>query len=766
MIDVPVLVKDALRDGRMKKNYRILVQSQHPVYFWADIYTHKYTDEYEVYSFTFYEDGVFRFHAPSGSGRWYTEFVYNGEVIHHGQTYSDFYYEVLNGTTVNIDYSTTSLVIQKRDSTQEWATDFVIDNNTLVKESVNIDERMCSGDDIKYGLCEGSSLEFQYFNHESIVGRRLQVFLDAQYLAGRIAAIDENGFFTVPADGTYDLTITKGDATGLLISYASGGEMYVDFVPGQTTDTEDLEAGDVVTINGGSDGTRLEIFAADVSYPIPMGFFTVKKCSRQASTGIIKVTAYNKLMSEYLDAKANYLIDKMPSDGADGALSLYSIQKGLLQDYTIYEAPSAKMEVESVANKWLSSTVSFKRIGSSATEWLTEWAEADSNRTIRSKRYAAPDGWANNPYNYNEIYLEITNRKEIADYIYVTLQQAKADFYHFVQNPDTAWANVLQSGSSEYYFVYSCGITVSVYVNSYTWKEIFYTFPELIPSTSSFDIRNIYDMPDRIYNVRSVTISTPTIWGTISGGIRGLISEPPSPIGDSWDDWADYIADNVFEIKVADLNAAENIRLSPSTIPDVTLRELMSANFETICQFGQLSRETDLFSGVELNHERLYPADTLYPADNLYPGGGALSGFKSLYSKLWADEGNVRKWRYLIITYKGLDGNNNEADFTLQRTVNADGTDDYNMSDNWLFRNLVWTAAQVGEYADAMVTKMQDLIWFPYEMWAAGLPYLETGDEIEIPLNGVTYTSYILRRQLKGIQNLQDTYINGVIDIY
>ena len=131
--------------------------------------------------------------------------------------------------------------------------------------------------------------------------------------------------------------------------------------------------------------------------------------------------------------------------------------------------------------------------------------------------------------------------------------------------------------------------------------------------------------------------------------------------------------------------------------------------------------------------------------------------------------GRIQKLTVSRISDYGLylaDEEQNEVDYTLQRTVNADGTDDYNMSDNWLFRNLVWTAADVGDYADAMVAKMQDVTWFPFEMWCAGLPYIETGDEIEIPLNGESYTSYVLQRQLKGIQNLQDTYINGTLDIF
>lgn len=172
------------------------------------------------------------------------------------------------------------------------------------------------------------------------------------------------------------------------------------------------------------------------------------------------------------------------------------------------------------------------------------------------------------------------------------------------------------------------------------------------------------------------------------------------------------------------------------------------------------------FAGVELNQGGLYPADTLYPDDALYPLGTMEHPFPSTYSKLWTDTVGEQSFRYLIITYKAME-NGQEVEKTLQRTVNADGTTNYNMSDNWLFRNLIWTAADVGDYADAMVLKMKDIRWFPFEMWCAGLPYVETGDAIEITdKQGNTHTSYVLTRTLDGIHNLQDTFINGELDIF
>ena len=68
----------------------------------------------------------------------------------------------------------------------DWTEDFTIANDNLIKESVSIDERMCSGDTIKYGLCEGSSLEFQYFEKPNITGRRVQALCDVSYTVDSI----------------------------------------------------------------------------------------------------------------------------------------------------------------------------------------------------------------------------------------------------------------------------------------------------------------------------------------------------------------------------------------------------------------------------------------------------------------------------------------------------------------------------------------------------------------------------------------------------
>lgn len=566
------------------------------------------------------------------------------------------------------------MVVLNDDGTE----DFTIDNDNLVKESVSIDERMCSGDTIKFGLCEGSSLEFQYFNHPNITDRQVKVFCDVEY-------------------------------------------------------------------------------GASEPYTIPMGFFTVKKCSRQASTGIIKVTAYNKLQSDYLDAKANTEISTLAADGCeDDKISVDTITTALLDGYGV-EKKKSGIEYEVTAHASWSQYFSVQLLDRSGTFYFSYDTSGSS---------AELEG------GYTRKIVEVDGAAKYSSYAQRAMNSLKAWIIDNIKNGESFWESSIKTACLVWLF------PVMFELSYYGQKKTCIYIPEeyITSNTISYGGDTYYVRSlDTLYRLNkplggNVSLPNISMWFQIwSNAYIHTQNTAQSELIKEWhfeekDDFDDYLP-TFWEVEEA-ISDIGTIEISNNNLPDVTLRELQSASYETLCQFGQLSRTTDLFSGVELNHSRLLPADSLYPDNALYPDGAQESAFRSQYSKLWADEGNIHKWRYLIITYKGLDGEGNEADFTLQRTINNDGTDDYNCSDNWLFRNLVWTEAQIGTYADAMKAKMQDITWFPFEMWCAGLPYLETGDEIEIPLGNQTYTSYILQRQLKGIQNLQDTYINGTLDIF
>lgn len=645
-----------------------------------------------------------------------------------------------------------------------------IDNNNLVKESVSIDERMCSGDTLKFGLCEGSSLEFQYFDKPNITGKRIQAFIDITY--GYTETYVSKG--TVPRYNRY-ITLTESGTCYLRASVAHAWQRTLVMSPPEyepvysspTSGTnrteqylEGLKAGDRISVYNPTKTVYLEQKVKRVqTYTIPMGFFDVKKCSRQASTGIIKATCYNKLQSEYLDAKANELIDEAVTEGEWGlpsnTVSLRTILDRTLGNYSIEVAPNIEQSISVYSGSRSYNSHAFTRLTS---------AKKNS-------------GYYLHVY-YVSYWITIQGGFKSDSYYKISVDPKAIDDYF-----EDLRANLIRDGNDNLYDYFDGKLDPSGTAGTYgTYYELYNP-----PSYEGLTLRNALN-ESVFYSFltnRDVERYT-TNWVTGLSGNEAIrlhlpviylenttyeyptTSNMTSLMDDAFNDFLPYLAEHMTIVERA-LSSMEKMTFDLAGVEtwgDVTLRDIQSAVYETQCQFGQLSRVTDLFSGVELNHSRLYPADSLYPDNALYPSGAVASGFKSMYSKLWADEGNVHKWKYLIITYKGLDGEGNEQDYTLQRTVNNDGTDNYNCSDNWLFRNLVWTAEQIGEYANAMVAKMRDITWFPFEMWCAGLPYLETGDEIEIPLGEETYTSYILQRQLKGIQNLQDTYINGTLDIF
>lgn len=629
MIDVPVLVKDALRDGRRLKNYKINVMQ---------------------------DDGI--------------------------------------------------------------TLDFVIDNNSLVSESVIFDERMSSGKDLVFGLCEGASIEFQYFDHPSILGRRIQVLIDVQY---------------------------------------------------QTVNNE-------------------------LSwYEIPIGWFDVDACPRQASTGIRKVTAFNKLKSDYLDQKANDNLKNLYL--GDYTLSIFDIKKALLGSYKIDEtkvAADSSLSPYSIIGNYYPGFGSFKftqlyGIDTPINPYEMSITDTTTSFSIGAISIKIPFRL---PYviDPNQPYYVDAARGSL-----LGLEQNVVEYFkNLINNAhlDRDWDDALDyicthAGFQEVIGVEVQGSSTIKYYSTVQWEyeeahnlahtvagplsEIAYqkcpdtvnlVYPEEVQLNSLFRVLYLYGRMMNNYEWEDT-------YHYYADPQQTELLESDFPVC-LYSDHTPFVRDEVvmWIYKYTELPPADLITFKISEMPDFTLRDLTSAVYETVCQYGRLDRVTDLFAGIELNRSQLLPQDTLYPATDLYPGGPSFSAARSTYSKLWADEDNVQKFRYLIITYKGLDGDNKEKEFTLQRTVNPDGTQDYYCSDNWLFKNLVWTANDIGAYADAMAAKMQDIRWFPFEMWCAGLPYLETGDAIEIPMGEDSYTSYILQRNLNGIQNLQDTFINGTLDIF
>lgn len=728
MLNIPEEVKRALREGNTRKEYEITVRSSYDVITYSDIFTFNATSDVcnvpKVGTFEWYAEG---YEGVVG----YYNLVKTDESTSTGDVVVGAEIECGYGDTLTLtSMSTTPIILRQKIVESEMRVDFVIDNSSIVKESVKIDERMATGKNLKFGLCEGSSLEFQYFDHPNINGKQLEVNLKVEY---------------AELDGTIDW------------------------------------------------------------YTIPMGFYTVDQCPMQWDTGIFKVTAYNKLKSKYLDQKANALIEEAFSDlGVGQTVKFYDLRRLLLNDYEIdYSEGNEPLSYSTGLNAGFCSgqTIKFKaKYGiNTPLNWLmytytnplstmpnlspyAQWryyiATLDSSKSYTIS--IADVLVAYEELVYNTIIDAINKSMTVTGQSFVNAMMSARNVGNYPYGGWSDFCGVIltkENDTTERYSTLGRKKSASNVIGTfedlslktlYGYKKIEIRMPQslLFDDGNEFPDNYVYfffhrntksylHQPNNKYSyyTNSSLTETNTDYYYLYMPNTGEIIE-------------EFDSREFIKIQEIDISSADLIDVDPRGLADITLRDTLSAVYELEACYGKLDRVTDLFAPVELNQGGLYPADNLYPDNALYPQGNMIHPLPSSYSKLWTDTVGEQSFRYLIITYKAIEGGQ-EVEKTLQRTVNTYGTTNYNMSDNWLFLNLVWTPEQVGDYADAMVDKMRDIRWFPFEMWAAGLPHIETGDAIEITdKNGDTHTSYVLTRTLNGIQDLQDTFINGELDVF
>lgn len=713
MIDVPARVKDALRSGQYRKEYRIEVpdcpDASKTELRPPDITILQVEDPWESISWTIdpitlvVEDSSVEiiFDSPS------VHYIHFGDLVYTPMAYPDFFVFTDTETIFTPTNLTPGNYFFYFYSYQPFTCikvnaypSLVITNDNLVWESVKMDERMCSDSKLKFGLCEGTSIEFQYFEKPVILGYKINVIIRVQYK-------DENG----------DLAW----------------------------------------------------------HEIPMGKYEVDECSRQASTGIIKAIAYNKLKSDYLNADMKSQIERMLIEDSDHSIPLIDILNSLLEDYSITGSNWVPVPLKVIPESTTGSEVGRYEIyyyDSVTQRW-------ESCRTGSNPPSNAPSSGYFTLYQVtfdllpqNESSTTTTGfYKYTVDLrrLYNAIQPYLMNFFDLING-----SVVVNDARS-----FARGISGQFLTQTQPWPDFIASYIGMFryrdPDTHDYNSYELSSSSSGAFTTKEFSDYLPFMfcYVAVAGGTY-LDSQTQARITAQINTIKNAIAQSgAISIVRKDTTPIEEYRVTLSNLDSIsaaiTLRDIQSAAFEIDCQYGKLDRSSDLFAGIELNNGGLYPQDTLYPATNLYPQGESDIGFRSMYSKLWANEGNVRSFRYLIITYKTtevVDGQTREIEAKLQKTVNASGTDDYEMSDNWLFKNFVWTSTQIGTYADAMVTKMQNLRWFPFEMWCAGLPYIESGDAIEIQMNEGTYKSYVLRRVLSGIQNLQDEMINGTLDIF
>lgn len=188
-------------------------------------------------------------------------------------------------------------------------------------------------------------------------------------------------------------------------------------------------------------------------------------------------------------------------------------------------------------------------------------------------------------------------------------------------------------------------------------------------------------------------------------------------------------------------------------------KDIITAICEINGCFGHIGRDRK-FHYIYLPQaiEGLYPANDLHPdhapewmvqakTGHLYPQDPKSTRLGTgRYIKCQYEDYRTKRITKLQIRQK-------ENDIGL---IYGDGGNCYIIQDNFLVYGK--SSEQLTVIAENIFGKITDIVYRPFDATCVGNPCLEVGDPVRLPTKYAIVESYILKRTLKGIQELRDSY--------
>lgn len=186
-----------------------------------------------------------------------------------------------------------------------------------------------------------------------------------------------------------------------------------------------------------------------------------------------------------------------------------------------------------------------------------------------------------------------------------------------------------------------------------------------------------------------------------------------------------------------------------------SLQEIGNSYFELNGIFGKINKNGDFVSLNINNSFALYPEDVIFPNNELYPVNP--SNYQPLeataYKAAYYEEYVTHKIGYVRVTYLATD--NEKYSITVKCDPNYDNV--YNMTNNYVFLNKVWTAKQVKEMIlTYFYPNINEVSYSPAQVSIKGLPFVEAGDVIKVHADNGIFKTFVFRRTLTGEQVLVD----------
>lgn len=201
-------------------------------------------------------------------------------------------------------------------------------------------------------------------------------------------------------------------------------------------------------------------------------------------------------------------------------------------------------------------------------------------------------------------------------------------------------------------------------------------------------------------------------------------------------------------------------------------KDVITAICEINGCFGHIGRDGK-FHCIYLPQaiEGLYPANDLYPdhapewmaqtkTGHLYPQNPNSTGLGTgRYIKCQYEDYRTKRITKLQIREKENDIGKTWPEGDVRENDNC-----YIIQDNFMVYGK--SADELAVIAQNILEKITDIIYRPFNCTAVGNPCLEVGDPVRLPTKYEIVESYVLKRTLKGIQTLRDSYSADGVEKY
>lgn len=170
--------------------------------------------------------------------------------------------------------------------------------------------------------------------------------------------------------------------------------------------------------------------------------------------------------------------------------------------------------------------------------------------------------------------------------------------------------------------------------------------------------------------------------------------------------------------------------------------------------FGHFDRNGTLKHIALQPNDRLAPSTDLYPSDDLYPLGSGGENDQVYDDQL--DPYLLISCKFEEYTVKSIDKVQIRQEEGDIGAIYGEGTNAYTVEGNFLMYGK--TSDELAVLAQNIYGMVSGRTYIPFESSTKGLPYLEVGDAARFEFGADHIVSYIIKRTLKGIYALKDSY--------